>query len=58
MNGLIVVGAILAGGFVGWWGGLFMCPNWGDLGINATEWAIGGAALGMMVGGGIAGAIL
>lgn len=58
MNGLIVAGSVLTGGFIGWWAGLFLCPDWGDIGINAASWAIGGAAVGMIVGGGTAGALL
>lgn len=58
MIALAVVGGIGVGGFIGWWAGLALCPDWGDIGLNAIEWCVGGAAIGMVVGGGTTAAIL
>lgn len=46
-----------AGGSIGWFAGMILCPNPGDLGIGTIPWAIGGAIVGSAVGVGAAVAI-
>jgi hypothetical protein len=57
-HGLAVVGAGAVGGTIGWFVGLALCPDWGDLGIGAVPWMIGGAAVGAAGGVFIAGTVL
>lgn len=50
MVGLVAVSGGAIGGFIGWWVGLMLCPDWGDLGIGALPWCMGGAISGAAIG--------
>lgn len=53
MSALAIAGTLglgATGAFVGWWGGLLLCPNWGDLGLGAVSWGVGGAVVGGVAG--------
>lgn len=53
MSALAIAGTLGLGGagaFVGWWGGLLLCPDWGDLGFGAIPWCVGGAIVGGVAG--------
>lgn len=58
MVGLGVAACGAAGAVVGWWGGLVLCPDWGDIGINAVGWAVGGALVGAVVGAAVGAEVL
>lgn len=58
MIGLGVAACGAAGAFVGWWGGILLCPDWGDCGINAAGWAVSGAVIGAIVGGALGAEVL
>lgn len=38
------------GACVGWGAGLMLCPDWGDIGIGAITWAVGGSVIGAAAG--------
>lgn len=58
MIGIAVVAAGLAGGGVGWFAGMLLCPDPGDIGIGLMPWCVGGALIGAALAGGVAAEVL